>query len=69
MISHFQWKPLFKSKKIPGWTISFYHNGMKYHGTYNKDGSIEWNGASPSTDSIEDIKAQIHELMLYHVYK
>lgn len=24
MISHFQWKPLFKKAQLPGWKISFF---------------------------------------------
>lgn len=68
MISHFQWKPLFISNKIPGWSISFFFHGQKYIGTYNKDGSIDWNTATPATEFLEDIIKQIHELMVYHVY-
>lgn len=69
MISHFQWKPLFKSSKIPGWSFSFYLHGTKYVGTYNKDGSIEWQGNQPEKDQLDDVTKQIHELMLFHVYE
>ncbi|MFT4417073.1 YheE family protein [Fredinandcohnia humi] len=69
MISHFQWKPLFKSRKIPGWSFSFFLHGIKYTGTYNKDGSIDWNGVQPDSSILEDITKQIHELMLFHVYE
>ncbi|MCY8267060.1 YheE family protein, partial [Bacillus haynesii] len=41
MISHFQWKPLFKKERLPGWRISFYHKGIHYEGIYHKSGEIE----------------------------
>jgi len=68
MISHFQWKPLYNSSKIPGWSFSFFYQGTKYNGTYNKDGSIDWHGSHPKLKVIDDITKQIHELMLFHVY-
>ncbi|MEH7385338.1 YheE family protein [Bacillus sp. JJ1521] len=69
MISHFQWKPLFKSSQIPGWSFSFYFQGTQYNGVYNKDGSIDWHGNHPDLKVINNITKQIHELMLYHVYE
>ncbi len=47
MISHFQWKPLFKKAQLPGWKISFFHNGAHYEGIYHKTGDIEWGSQLP----------------------
>lgn len=69
MISHFQWKPLFENKQLPGWRISFFAKGQKYEGIYHKDGNIEWTQSTPPIDIKENITSQIHELMLFHVYE
>lgn len=50
MISHFQWKPLFKKERLPGWKISFYHKGIHYEGIYHKSGEIEWGSTYPPHD-------------------
>ncbi|WP_201715390.1 YheE family protein [Rossellomorea arthrocnemi] len=69
MIQHFQYKSMFENKQLPGWTFSFYFRGTKYTGTYHKDGRIEWNGTFPPAEKEEDLKKQLHELMLFHVYE
>jgi hypothetical protein len=69
MISHFQWKPLFDNKEIPGWRFSFFFKGNGYQGVYHKDGQIEWSEKSPDTEYEDQLKSQIHELMLFHVYE
>ncbi len=58
---------MFPNKNLPGWTFSFYHSGMRYDGNYHKNGEIEWTGHIPPAE--EDLKKQIHELMLFHVYE
>lgn len=68
MLSHFEWRPLYQTDKIPGWSISFYHSNKRYQGIYHKDGSISWTSAAPEADSLEEIESRVHELMLYHVY-
>ncbi len=69
MISHFQWKPLFDNSQIPGWRFSFFFKGTGYQGIYHKDGQIEWSSELPSSEYEEQLKSQIHELMLFHVYE
>ncbi|PLR89935.1 YheE family protein [Bacillus sp. T33-2] len=68
MITHFQYKPLFENTKIPGWRISFYYKKQHFSGVYHQNGKIEWTGTVPATDIIHGLEAQIHELMLFHVY-
>ncbi|WP_203289660.1 YheE family protein [Metabacillus sp. cB07] len=68
MITHFQWKPLFKQANLPGWRVSFYFKGNRYDALYHKNGEIEWEKASPAAEDEEAIRSQIHELMLFHVY-
>lgn len=68
MINHFEWKPLYESQQIPGWSISFFYNKKHYKGIYHKDGSITWTGILPEEEDKQELAAQIHELMLYHVY-
>lgn len=68
MITHFQYKPLFENRDMPGWHISFYHQKQKFTAIYHQNGSIEWTSIQPAEDIEENIKAQIHELMLFHVY-
>ena len=69
MLSHFQWKPLFENKQLPGWRFSFFFKGTAYSGIYHKDGNIEWTPQVPPTDFEQQLKTQIHELMLFHVYE
>ncbi|MEH7109902.1 MULTISPECIES: YheE family protein [Bacillaceae] len=69
MIMHFQFKPLFENKEIPGWNISFYHKKQRYTGVYHQTGKIEWTSTVPEQDEMEALTSQIHELMLYHVYE
>jgi hypothetical protein len=68
LITHFQYKPLFENKDMPGWHVSFYFQKLKYTGIYHPNGDIEWTSNIPSADSEKAMKAQIHELMLFHVY-
>jgi hypothetical protein len=69
MIMHFQFKPLFENKNIPGWTFSFYFKKKRYSGIYHQTGKIEWTTVAPEQEDIEVLTSQIHELMLYHVYE
>lgn len=69
IIQHFQYKSIYDNGQLPGWYISFYFQKEKKEGTYHRDGSIEWmKDYSFDQQTEEDIKKQIHELMLYHVY-
>jgi hypothetical protein len=67
VIQHFQFKNMYKNKKLPGWVFSFYFEGTKYNGNYHKNGDIEWDKLVPPKE--DTIKKQIHELMLFHVYE
>ncbi|MBM4764104.1 YheE family protein [Bacillus sp. B15-48] len=69
MLTHFQYKSLYKNADIPGWLISFYFNKQQYRGIYHQNGKIEWTGATPDSEDIQQLEKQIHELMLYHVYE
>lgn len=68
MITHFQWKPLFKQTNLPGWRVSFYFKGTHFDAIYHKNGEIEWGTTSPASEDEEIIRSHIHELMLFHVY-
>ncbi|MDQ0268969.1 YheE family protein [Cytobacillus purgationiresistens] len=68
MLTHFQFKPLYDNKQLPGWKFSFYFHKQKYNGVYHPDGKIEWTSGAPEAVNIEQVKSQIHELMLFHVY-
>ncbi|RDI47893.1 YheE family protein [Falsibacillus pallidus] len=68
MIQHFQFQPMYKEQRLPGWTISFYFKQNRYEGNYLPDGKIEWTSAAPPEDSVQALSSQIHDLMLYHVY-
>ncbi|PTY81288.1 DUF5342 family protein [Heyndrickxia sporothermodurans] len=69
MIQHFKYKSLYKNQQLPGWYISFYHQKEKHEGVYHPDGKIEWTSSySFDTETEKNVKKQIHELMLYHVY-
>ncbi|MEH7180788.1 YheE family protein [Neobacillus vireti] len=68
MLTHFQFKPLFENKNIPGWSFSFYYQKLRYSGIYHQTGKIEWSAPTPKQVDMEDLTSQIHELMLYHVY-
>lgn len=69
MLLHFQFKPLFENKNIPGWTFSFYHKKQRYTGIYHQTGKIEWTTNTPEHEDMELLTSQIHELMLFHVYE
>jgi hypothetical protein len=69
MITHFQWKPLFEDKNLPGWRISFYFKKQAFQAVYHKNGEIEWTGIQPQTEDEANLKSMIHELMLFHVYE
>jgi hypothetical protein len=68
LITHFQFKSLFENKDMPGWHFSFYFNKQKFTGIYHQNGDIEWTSEEPSNQHIHQLKEQIHELMLFHVY-
>ncbi|MBU8880038.1 YheE family protein [Bacillus sp. FJAT-29790] len=68
MLTHFQYKPLYENKQIPGWGISFYFNKQKMTGIYHPDGKIEWTAQAPNGEDESKLINQIHELMLFHVY-
>ncbi|MDR7238965.1 MULTISPECIES: YheE family protein [Neobacillus] len=69
MLMHFQFKPLFENKNIPGWNFSFYHKKQRVTGVYHQTGKIEWTTNVPEREEIEALSSQIHELMLFHVYE
>jgi len=69
MIQHFQFKPLFSNRNIPGWSFSFYYKKKRYTGIYHQTGQIEWVKDSLETEERETLTKQIHEIMLYHVYE
>ncbi|RST75152.1 hypothetical protein D4T97_007790 [Siminovitchia acidinfaciens] len=68
MLQHFQYHPLYKDKRIPGWTFSFYFSGKRLEGIYHQDGKIDWTSEAPDTSHENNLKRQLHDLMLYHVY-
>ncbi|WML50540.1 YheE family protein [Neobacillus sp. PS3-34] len=68
MLTHFQFKPLFENKKIPGWQFSFYFKRQKITGIYHQNGEIEWSCPHPGEEDEDLLKKQLHELMLFHVY-
>ena len=69
LLTHFQFKPLFENKNIPGWNFSFYYKKQRFSGIYHQTGKIEWTANTPEQDDIETLTSQIHELMLFHVYE
>lgn len=69
MIMHFQYKPLYENKNIPGWNISFYFEKQRFTGVYQKTGKIEWTSKPPEPEVLNQLTSQIHELMLFHVYE
>nr|WP_263328434.1 YheE family protein [Neobacillus sp. Marseille-Q6967] len=68
MLMHFQFKPLYENKKIPGWDFSFYYKKQRFTGIYHPTGKIEWTTNTPEQEDIERLTSQVHELMLFHVY-
>ncbi|WP_147533102.1 YheE family protein [Bacillus marasmi] len=69
MISHFQFQPLYENSQLPGWKFSFYFKKQHYTGIYHQSGNIEWTTSHPNEDDEKKLSAQIHELMLFHVYE
>jgi hypothetical protein len=69
MMIHFQFKPLFENKNIPGWSFSFYYKKQHVTGIYHQTGKIEWTSNPPEQKDIDALTSQIHDLMLYHVYE
>lgn len=69
MISHFQFKSIYENQQLPGWTFSFYFQKQKFTGVYHPNGSIEWTSVVPQQENEANLKEQIHELMLFHVYE
>ena len=68
MISHFEWKSLYETDKIPGWKFSFYYDRKRYTGIYHRDGSINWVTLTPIEQTRKELESKVHGLMLYHVY-
>lgn len=68
MLQHFQYRPLYRDERIPGWNISFYFSGKRYEGIYRQDGKIDWLSGTPDARNLVNLEKQIHDLMLYHVY-
>lgn len=68
MLQHFQYKPLYKDERIPGWTFSFYFSGKRIEGNYQQDGTIVWTSGKPDREHENALKKQVHDLMLFHVY-
>lgn len=68
MLTHFQFKPLYKNTDIPGWEFSFFFKKLKRTGRYLQDGKIEWGLNAPDGDERTGLEQQVHELMLFHVY-
>jgi hypothetical protein len=68
LITHFQFKSLFENKDMPGWHFSFYYKKQKYTGIYHQNGDMQWTSEKPSDEDVDQLKEQIHELMLFHVY-
>jgi hypothetical protein len=69
LITHFQWKPLYADRNLPGWSISFFYKKQSIQAIYHKNGEIEWVGNPPSAEDEAEMKSMIHELMLFHVYE
>lgn len=69
MLQHFQYKPLYENKQLPGWKVQFYYQKQRYECVYHQDGKIEWSSSEPPVQMQEKIKIQIHEFMLFHVYE
>jgi hypothetical protein len=68
MIQHFQFQSLYANKQLPGWSFSFFYKRKKYTGIYHPDGRIEWTSLQETISNEDQLKEQIHGLMLYHVY-
>jgi Family of unknown function (DUF5342) len=68
MLTHFQYKPLYKNEALPGWEFSCFYKKQKRSGRYLQDGKIEWLINPPEQDDRNQVESQIHELMLFHVY-
>lgn len=68
MLQHFQFNPMYKDKRIPGWTFSFYFKGKRIEGIYHQNGKIEWTSEKPDIKYENGLQKQVHDLMLFHVY-
>ncbi|OCA84364.1 hypothetical protein A8F94_16810 [Bacillus sp. FJAT-27225] len=68
MLTHFQFKPLYKNEVIPGWEFSGFFKKQKRSGRYLQDGRIEWVLNPPDHEDKDILENQVHELMLFHVY-
>lgn len=68
VITHFQFKTLFENKEMPGWHFSFYYKKQKFTGIYHQNGDIQWTSEQPLDTDLDQVKEQVHELMLFHVY-
>ncbi|MBM7646910.1 hypothetical protein JOD45_003145 [Scopulibacillus daqui] len=68
MITHFTYKPFLSKSRQTNYQFSFFFKGAAYQGIYHYNGEIEWATEEPEEAFLKDITAQIHELMLFHVY-
>ncbi|RHW43109.1 hypothetical protein D1B31_00050 [Neobacillus notoginsengisoli] len=68
MLTHFQYKSLFKNAELPGWEFSFFFKKLKRSGHYLQDGKIEWVTNPPAELDRKALEKMVHELMLFHVY-
>ncbi|HBZ10096.1 MAG TPA: hypothetical protein DEO65_09500 [Bacillus bacterium] len=68
MLQHFQYQPLYRDERIPGWTFSFYFSGIRMNGIYQQDGKIEWTSGKPDREIENILEKQVHDLMIFHVY-
>ncbi|MBS4171874.1 YheE family protein [Bacillus sp. FJAT-49736] len=68
MIQHFQYKSLYSNENLPGWSFSFYYQKQMIAGIYHPNGQIEWKTDEIHLEKETELKKQIHEIMLFHVY-
>ena len=68
MISHFQWKPLFKKKGFPAGKYRFIIKGFIMKEFIINRGNRVGQHLSPHDDE-PSLKSEIHELMLFHIYE
>ena len=70
MLMHFQFKPLFENKNIPGWNFSFYYKKQRnLQASITKPEKLNGRTNTPEQEDIDALTSQIHELMLFHVYE
>ncbi|MFB4163721.1 DUF5342 family protein [Alteribacillus sp. JSM 102045] len=69
MITHFQWSERKNNWLRKEWKFSFFFKGNYFNGIYFKDGTIEWAGNTPPSNDLKNIEAQVHDLVLYHIFE